>query len=195
METFRCQATEALRATEPLHPLDLRQYVRELTSGNVELPRFLRVAVHGVTRLIVRRLRLRGIARRLGVRRFQQPEKPATRPPRERLDLQLGELVEVRAHADIERDLDASGRSRGLWYDIDEMGPFSGGQYRVKDRVERIIDERTGKMIEIASDCLILDDVMCSGDRSNCRYFCPRGIYPYWREGWLRRVEEDHADT
>ena len=72
-----------------------------------------------------------------------------------------------------------------------EMGLFSGGRYRVKDRVQRIIDEGTGEMIEIASDCLILEGVACGGDHSTCRWFCPRGIYPYWREAWLRRVDED----
>jgi hypothetical protein len=30
--------------------------------------------------------------------------------------------------------------------------------------------------------------VVCSGDRSICRWFCPREIYPYWREFWLERV-------
>ena len=79
-------------------------------------------------------------------------------------------------------------RTRGLWFDW-EMVPYCGGRYRVKDRVERIIDEHTGQMIEIASDCLILDGVVCSGECSTGRWFCPREIYPYWREAWLRRVE------
>ena len=63
------------------------------------------------------------------------------------------------------------------------MVPYCGGRYRVKDRVERIIDERTGQMIEIASDCLILDGVVCSGGVQHRRWFCPREIYPYWRRG------------
>src|SRR5262245_2267501 len=33
-ESYRCQATEALKASEPLSRYDPRQYVRELTSGN-----------------------------------------------------------------------------------------------------------------------------------------------------------------
>ncbi len=58
VESYRCQATEALRATEPLSKYDLRQYIRELTSGNVGLLRFLRVAVRGLSTAIRRRLRL-----------------------------------------------------------------------------------------------------------------------------------------
>ena len=33
-EVWRCQATEAFKATEPLKTSDLRQYWRELRSGN-----------------------------------------------------------------------------------------------------------------------------------------------------------------
>jgi hypothetical protein len=39
------------------------------------------------------------------------------------------------------------------------------------------------------SDCVTLEGVVCSGERSLRRWFCPRAIYPYWRECWLRRVE------
>ena len=49
VETYRCQATEALRASEPLRSYDLRQYVRELTSGNVGVLRLLRVAWRGIS--------------------------------------------------------------------------------------------------------------------------------------------------
>ena len=50
-------------------------------------------------------------------------------------------------------------------------------------------------MVELASDCLILDGVACSGERSSWRWFCPRAIYPWWREAWLRRVEQESAGT
>ncbi len=110
-------------------------------------------------------------------------------PTRGELDLQSGDTVEVRSTEEIAPTIDESGRTRGLGFDW-EMIPHCGGRYRVKDRVERIIDERTGQMIEIPSDCLILDGVVCSGEHSLGRWFCPRAIYPYWREAWLRRVED-----
>ena len=31
---------------------------------------------------------------------------------------------------------------------------------------------------------------VCSGECSTGRWFCPRAIYPFWREAWLDRVEE-----
>ena len=54
------------------------------------------------------------------------------------------------------------------------MAPYCGGRYRVQDRVERIIDERNGQMLEIPSDCLILNGVVCSGEHSRGRWLCPR---------------------
>ena len=64
-EIYRCQATEALAATEPLSAFDPRQYFRELASGNVGWLRFGRVSVRASISLISLILRLPGIARRL----------------------------------------------------------------------------------------------------------------------------------
>jgi hypothetical protein len=53
-------------------------------------------------------------------------------------------------------------------------------------KVDKIISDRTGKMIRLPNDCLILEGAIC-----RARYhlhFCPRSIYPYWREVWLKRV-------
>jgi hypothetical protein len=180
-ESYRCQATEALRASEPLSNYDLRQYIRELTSGNAGLLRILRVAVRAMSTPILRRLRV------LGYQPLRHRGAPG--PGRGELNLQPGDMVEVRSKKEIARTLDEGGKTRGLWFDW-EMTPFCGGRYRVKDRVERIIDERTGQMIEIPSDCLILEGVVCSGDRSSGHWLCPRAIYPYWREAWLRRVDD-----
>jgi hypothetical protein len=45
-QCFRCQATEARRATEPLVTWEPAQYGREINGGNVTIGRFLRVAAH-----------------------------------------------------------------------------------------------------------------------------------------------------
>jgi hypothetical protein len=179
VHVYRCQATEAVRASEPLGPYDVRQYVREIAHGNVTVRRFLRVAVRALTLKTRRLLRLGG----------WQPFGHARRPAGEDapLDLELGEMVEVLAAEEIAETLDGSGKTRGLWFDW-EMIPYCGQQFRVKDRVENIIDEQTGRMIHIESDCLILEGVTCSGDHTSGHWFCPRAIYPYWRESWVRRV-------
>jgi hypothetical protein len=180
-EAYRCQATDALRASEPMSNYDLRQYIRELTSGNVGLLRFLRVAVRALSGLIGRRLHLISYH---PVRLHPEPV-----PTRGELNLLPGDEVEVRSAKEIAPTVGPNGKTRGLAFDW-EMLPHCGGRYRVQDRVERIIDERTGQMIEISSDCLVLDGVVCSGDHSRGRWFCPRAIYPYWREAWLRRPDE-----
>jgi hypothetical protein len=56
----------------------------------------------------------------------------------------------------------------------------------VLSRVSRIVDEKTGRMLRLPGDCIILEGVICTADY---HLFCPRSLYPYWREIWLRRVE------
>lgn len=180
-ETYRCQATEALAASEPLNRYDPRQYVRELITGNVGPIRLLRVAMRAFSINMRRRLGL------LGYLPLPRNGKPAM--TEERLGLRPGDLVRVRSTEEIAATLDEKGTTRGLFFDW-EMIPYCGGTYRVSDRVERFIDDTTGKLIEISSDCVILDGVACTGEHSSNRWLCPRAIYPYWREAWLCRVDE-----
>jgi hypothetical protein len=46
--------------------------------------------------------------------------------------------------------------------------------------------EKTGRMLRFKNPCIVLDDVTRTGAYHRQ---CPRGIYPYWREVWLERVE------
>jgi hypothetical protein len=108
------------------------------------------------------------------------------------LNLQPGELVQVRSKDEIRQTINENNRNRGLSFDV-EMVPYCGKTFRVLRRVERIIDEKTGTMIRIPGDCIILDGVVCSGCLSRNRPFCPRSIYPYWREIWLKRVESRYS--
>jgi hypothetical protein len=184
IETYRCQATELVAASEPFPPQDRgMKYLREVQCGNVGVGRFLRVLVRAASRKF---------ASILGLRKEVAVWSPGPPTPIEPLNLRPGELVRVKSKREIARALDENGTNRGLSFDW-EMVPHCGRKYRVQDRVERIIDENTGAMIELKRDCLILEGVVCSGDRSAGRWFCPRGIYPYWREDWLGRVD-DAAD-
>jgi hypothetical protein len=185
-DTYRCQATELVAAS---HPITRRErfanYLDELRFRNVGPWRFLRVLARAVSRKLARQLGRHGSfpLRSLG--------KPGAYPP---LNLRPGELVRVKTQAEILQALDSSGRYRGLTFDW-EMLPHCGKTYRVKERVERIVNERTGEMIHIASDCIILDGVSCSGDWSQGRWFCPRAVYPYWREAWLARVDDNSSGS
>lgn len=180
-EVWRCQATEALHASSPLKTSDLSQYWRELTNGNFRLLRLIFVSLRGFPM---------EIARRVGLLRPLPLKGPGSQSAAMgRLDLQPGDLVQVRSPAEIAATLDESGHSLGLSFDR-EMLPYCGRTFRVRDRVQRIIDDKTGRMLKISKDCVILHGAVCSGERSPGTWFCPRQIFPYWREAWLRRVEE-----
>ena len=108
--------------------------------------------------------------------------------PRELLDLQPGELVQVRSKNEIEQTINDQGKNRGLSF-TREMAPYCGKTFRVLCRVERIVNERTGALLRLPNASIVLEDVICDGCLSQSRLFCPRSIYPFWREIWLRRVE------
>ena len=181
---YRCQATEALVASEPLSKFDPRQFVREVASRNVGLLHLLSVIVRAVWSKALRVLRLRRMLRLpVGFDGAGTQNSPA-------VDLRPGDLVRVRSEEEIAATLNARGRNRGLSFSP-EMIPYCGGTYRVRNRVERLIDEKTGQMIEISNDCVILDDAICRGEDGCWAFlFCPRGTYPFWREAWLQRVAE-----
>jgi hypothetical protein len=185
-ERWRCQSTELARASRHLKLWDPRAYLREYTTGNVGLGCFLRVTARAAVEEPLRKLGLMPEVHLPGT-----AAAPAEDPP---LGLQPGELVQVKSREEIAATLTADGRHRGMWFDR-EMLPFCGGTFRVRRRVQRFIDERTGgRMIELKkSACVTLEGVTCSGERSLRRWFCPRQIYSYWRECWLRRVEDPRA--
>jgi hypothetical protein len=106
--------------------------------------------------------------------------------PKEILDLQPGELVEIKSKEEILATLDETGHNRGLRFDVEEL-KYCGTRARVLRRVNRIVDENTGKMLRLPNDCVILEGVICPGDYHQ---YCPRSIYPFWREIWLRRVTD-----
>jgi len=179
-ERFRCQATELPRCTEHVELWDPLAYAREYTSGNVGLGRFLRVMSRAVVQEPMRKL---GLIDPVHLRGTAQKGEPSPK-----LDLQPGEYVRVKSLEEIARTLNAEGRNKGLWFDR-EMFPFCGKIFRVRQRISRFIDERDGKLVELKNEAITLEGVVCSGELSLRRWFCPRAIYPYWRESWLERVE------
>ncbi|MDF2741388.1 MAG: hypothetical protein K0S88_2758 [Actinomycetia bacterium] len=181
---YSCQATEMLRATTFASPRRPGLWLRDMRSGNAGPGTAL--ASFGVLAFN----RWQGLSGRLPrtLRILDGRSWPWYLPTGERrchppLDLQPGELVEVRSQAEIEATLDDKGALRGLRFGA-EMLPYCGRQARVLARVERIIDEKTGRMLRLR-DCIILEDVWCQG---TFRALCRRKIYTYWREAWLRRV-------
>lgn len=180
-EAFRCQATELLNATLPLSAWDPRPYLQDVWTRNVPLREFIWVLAVALFN------KVQAWRGGVGYPRFQRRLEKQT--PRERLDLRSGEEVAVRSKEEIEKTVSAEGKNRGLWFD-NEMLPYCGGHYRVERLVARIIDEKTGHMLNLRNECVVLEGVTCRAWFSGKRLFCPRGITPYWREIWLRRVGE-----
>ena len=198
---YRCQITQLLEATTPLSPWLPVPYLRDWLGGNVTLGAMLRVAL---MRLLTRLVWGRGF--RLKVRIYDVVARVLGEPawpfhpglgvgsaPREVLDLKPGDLVEVKSHAEILSTL-RGWSHRGLSF-APEMVRYCGGTYRVRARVEKILDERSGRMLHMKNDCIVLEDVVCKSECSTGRLFCPRGIYPYWREVWLRKLESASVDS
>jgi hypothetical protein len=188
---YACQATELLRASQGLLPWwDPSQYVEDVRSGNSTAPRVVRALLVGLfnrfqranARLLPRFCLIRGCKRYP----FIEGQDPSGSTPPAALDLQPGEIVEIKSRDEIFATLDENDTTQGLRFD-GEMLEYCGQRARVLRRIEKIIDEKSGRMLRIRRDCVILEGVICRGDYHRS---CPRAIYPYWREAWLRRVED-----
>ena len=204
--TYACQATALLDATVPLRRSDLEPYLEDLTSGNVSLWQMVKaLAFVAYSFLVGGRYGLGTplIALYDGFQKLidgtPYPERRGKVPkgaktPSRRLDLKPGELVRVRPLPEILETVDEALRNRGMGWHA-EMVRMTGRTFRVAARLEKIVNEKTGKMIHLKNDVVILDGGICFAQYiNNCRRFCPRAVYHYFREIWLERVP-DQADA
>jgi hypothetical protein len=208
--TYVCQATELIRATTPLRWWDVRQYAHDYRTRNVDARQLMEGFFYDFYFRLVNKLH--GPDSRIGqllmsaYDRFQLvrggvpfPRKRGVIPAGEKtpaaaLGLKPGDLVRVKSYEEILKTLDANNKNRGLYFDAEHV-PYCGGRYRVRSLVDRIVDEKTGKMMRFKTASVVLDGVWCQACYSDRRMFCPRSIYPYWREIWLERVDESPADV
>jgi hypothetical protein len=193
-DIFACQATDLREFTSDLPWWNVWQYVRDIRSGN------LRRGIAGNSKSelfletllgcleVVRALLIEAFNKFQALRKGVQYPHIAgslSAAPANELNLQPGEFVQVKSKDEILTMLDSRNRNKGLLFDS-EMLKYCGGTFRVLKRVHQIVDEKTGKTLKMKSPCIILEGSACASDYHR---FCPRAIYHYWREGWLRRVE------
>lgn len=203
---YICQATQLPFFTTPLSWWDIRQYIEDYISGNVSLGQLLRGLVYAThNRVSWSSL---GLGRPFLSRPLcwlydkvqalwgglPYPRRSGTIPadqstPSRALNLQPGELVRVRSYEEILATLNVENKNRGLCFDA-EMVPYCGGVYRVKTRLNKCIDEKTGRLLLFKNASLILENIWCQARYSDCRMLCPRSIYSWWREIWLERFSE-----
>jgi hypothetical protein len=171
---YFCQATELVRATQPLSRAGiLKKSVVEIRSGNRGVLEMMALTMRPLWRKATRWLPRRRLAGNL------------KRTPTDMLELQPGELVRIKSAKEIVKTLDPAGRNRGLLCDYG-MCQYSGGTYRVRNRLERMISEPTGEMLQV-TNTVILDGLSCLC--WNVFGGCPRKDFMYWREIWLKRIE------
>jgi hypothetical protein len=197
--TWVCQTTKLYEATTLLAWWDGRQYIRDVTSGNPSLGHMAKLLIFAW----YRKLTSFGVGYRALIGAFNafqklrggkpyplgQGEIADGKPtPTQLLDLKPGEWVEVRSQEEILATITRSGFNRGMRYDM-EMSKYCGDRYRVQMRVDRLINEVTGKMMVMKSPCIQLEDVYCRAECTDKRIGCPRASNTYWREIWLKRVD------
>jgi hypothetical protein len=199
-QIFRCQITQLKTFTEPLRWWDIRQYVRDVMTNAVPLGKVARAFLFAAFRNLI----ALGIGYRVLVGLYEWvqthrrgvpfPLRSGTChvTPTAVLGLQPGELVRVKSYPQILATLDRTNKNRGLWFDP-ELVKYCGGTYRALKRVRRILDEKTGKMLEFSNPCIVLQGVFCTAETTQYRLFCPRNIWIYWREIWLERVSNQEA--
>ena len=214
---YSCQATHLLSATKPLKRWDVRQYVEDYRSGNVDVTTFLKGALYRFSAYAVRRTHALGgyvalseqlsqwmmraydtLQARLpdGVpyprRNGAIPKGQRTPPGDDVTAFRVGSLVRVKSYAEILATLDTENRNRGLYFDAENV-PYCGKELRVRSLVDHIVNEQTGEMLHFKTPALILEGAYCRGTYSDKRMFCPRAVYPYWRTAWLELLEEPHT--
>jgi hypothetical protein len=187
---YFCQSTELFRATEAF-PVKHKFWrvpivLREIWNGDHSVSEVLKLFV------LLYWLRLRRWA---GGEEWLRGR--CTRTPTESLGLKPGDMVRVKSRTQIVATLDHNSRNRGISI-CPEMTRCCGLPAKVRCRVDRIIEERTGRMREI-SDTVALEDLrkdktlfegcLCQGELGDC----PRGELMYWREIWLERAKSSEG--
>ena len=198
---YSCQATLLPEFTTLLPWWDVRQYVQDWTSGNVGLSRIARDLLYSAFAHVVNAgigvgAFLKWVQDRIAALTggVPYPDRSGSIPigsrtPLESLELQPDEWVRVRSYEEILATLNEENKNRGLRFDREAV-PFCGEKFRVVKRVNQLLDERTGRMLRFKTSSVLLDGAYCMSRYSDKRLFCPRRIYPMWRENWLERVEE-----
>jgi hypothetical protein len=105
------------------------------------------------------------------------------------LSLKPGETVEVKSLSEIRDTLDQNGGLRGLAF-LPMMEQFCGKRFTVFKRMETLYQEESGQVRRL-KNTVLLSTVQCDGLLMSC----DRSCFFYWREAWLRRVDDAAAPS
>lgn len=181
--TYRCQFTQLVAASSPLKYWDPRADWRPLAAGNVKFGAF---ALALLTRLFNY---VQGVRGGIAFPAMSHGSQPSTLISAQ--DIRQGDIVRIIPAQQIFQTLDKNFKNRGLWFDRD-MVKHCGHDYEVSKRVDRIIDDATGRMLTMKTPCIVLKDVNYSGEFLR---FLAQEEHLYWREAWLLPVSTTTAVT
>lgn len=173
--TYFCQASEILKATEPLSRWErIGKCMSEVRAGNSGIFEMLeRISVWLFWRI---RKKILGA--------YAHGSSAST--PEGTLNLQRGDVVRVKPVERISETLNETAHNRGLYF-TPAMRVSCGKEHRVDRRLEKIIVDGTGKMRKLRNT-VYLEGSLCG---CSCVAFggCPRAEFAYWREIWLQRSQ------
>lgn len=175
---YICQASELPNASFSIGLWgNAKTYYKDLVYGNLSIPQFLKA----IYLYLVTKIKRRSWKRECGTLLGELMKTPLGEP-----NLQPGDLVEVKSPMEIAATLDTYGRNRGLIFAVNMLA-YCGKRYRVLTRIDNAINEQNGQMLHLSSTVL-LETVTCDG---MCKRGCPRNGYIYWRDIWLRKINEE----
>lgn len=122
----------------------------------------------------------------ISIRRGGSSAQMATEDFAPAVSFKTGDLVRVRARAEISATLNPFKESKGCAF-LTEMQQYCGTTQRVLQVMERFLDERDYK-VKKARGIVLLEGVICRGTPAFGR--CDRCCHFFWREEWLERIAE-----
>lgn len=173
-KVYRCQATQLVQIASPTPVHNVKQYADENRRSGIKLRSIIRFASG-----VVKKKVLRQSGSVVGTCENKTPQSTQK--------LEVGDLVRVKSLDEIRQTLDKQGCNRGLWFDPDEMAPLCGKELRVSRVIEKLIDERNGKLRNFPSHTVVLSEIACSGV---FKRFCSRGLFHFWRTIWVEKIDE-----
>ena len=198
---YTCQVTELLRATSAWAWWNPTQYLADVRAGNFSLRHVVRTLFLAALRRFAVKFPNHPVFRRVHDWTLNRCNRPAhimrgdlhgqiekgDRTPASPDSVAVGDWVRIKPAEEILPTLNRKGQNRGLTFDP-EMVPYCGGKYQVRGVVRRLIDEPTGRMLEMKNPCIALEGVVCNSEYSEKRFMCPRGIIVLLatRSGWRR---------
>lgn len=169
-QTYRCQLTEVGKLGTETPVPGVLHYFRLFWSGKLGRSKLKFLARWTSDRILLA---------------FHRRLKHSSQPVREHEQFMVGDRVRVRSRPEILKTVDRRGANRGLLLTAD-MLRYCDKSFRVTARVNRIIDESSGRLKHLQNECYILGGVTCSGGRS----MCTREELYFWRDIWLEKLED-----